>query len=309
MNISPLLSIPSAATARLIVLLLALGSLPVYGIEYNLVGNPNYVEVPGDPITSGTALFSNYILQPAGTGVFKPFLGLDANGNPLSTGMKYTEEAFNTDGHTALYMDAHRPEWNNLLRMSELATIKINNINYFGFILDANEPGNLPDPSSKRLLSIDNIRIYTSPNDTSAAGGVGPSVNTLDSLGTLRWAMNDPTKNPDGSYAIDTWVKIDAGQELTGNANGGSGQGDMVVYIPQSAFGASLATNDYVWFYNLNGVHNKVVSSDLGAQAGYEEWRAIVGPQTNVPDGGTTVVLVGSALAAIGFVSRRRRAA
>ena len=64
---------------------------------------------------------------------------------------------------------------------------------------------------------------------------------------------------------------------------------------------------DNLWFYNLNGVHY-VVDGDLAAQAGYEEWRAVTGPNT-VPDGGNTLVLFGTAIAALGFVANRRKLA
>jgi hypothetical protein len=43
--------------------------------------------------------------------------------------------------------------------------------------------------------------------------------------------------------------------------------------------------------------------------AGFEEWRAVVGPNTSTPDGGNTLVLLGSALLALGLVSRRCKVA
>src|SRR5688572_17734492 len=52
----------------------------------------------------GTAIFSDNFPQPAGTGVFEPFLPLDANGQ-TPTGTKVIEQAYNTDGFTAMYMD------------------------------------------------------------------------------------------------------------------------------------------------------------------------------------------------------------
>jgi hypothetical protein len=46
----------------------------------------------------------------------------------------------------------------------------------------------------------------------------------------------------------------------------------------------------------------------LAAQAGYEEWRGVTGPN-QVPDGGNTLVLFGTAIAALGFVAGRRKLA
>jgi hypothetical protein len=109
--------------------------------------------------------------------------------------------------------------------------------------------------------------------------------------------MNDPLKN--GSlYNVDTWIKLDANlSDQLKKANGGSGYSDMIIYVPTSAFAGALAT-DFVWFYNLNGVHY-TADADLAAEAGYEEWRAAFGPGVNVPDGGATLILLGSALTAL----------
>ena len=256
----------------------------------------------------GTAIIADHFEQPTGTGVFEPFLTLDANGQ-TSTGNKNIESAYNTDGFTAMYLDQLRPQWNERLRVSDLATLTKDGVNYFGFILDANEPG-----GDKDLVSIDNIRIYTSSTDNTA--NVGSDISKLDDLGTLRWAMNDPLVTgitpPDlNGFNVDQWVKLDASQENveqgSTQSNGGSGKGDMIVYVPQSAFGNSLGTSDFVWFYNLNGVHYSA-DKDLAAESGYEEWRAVVGPQ-QVPDGGSTLVLLGTALTALSLIASRRKLA
>ena len=168
-------------------------------------------------------------------------------------------------------------------------------MNYYGFILDANEPG-----ASKSVISVDNIRIYTSSTDNTA--NVQNNLQNLNNLGTLRWALNNPvaTFNANGvpTFDIDNWIKLDAGQEnINRPSNGGSGMADMIVYIPQAAFG-SAGANDFVWFYNLNGVHYNV-NKDLAAQAGFEEWSAVLRVGTlppTVPDRGTTAVLIGLGL-------------
>ena len=74
-----------------------------------------------------------------------------------------------------------------------------------------------------------------------------------------------------------------------------------------AAFG-NAGDNDFVWFYNLNGVHY-TADGDLAAQAGFEEWKALVGPNATVPDGGNTLVLFGTAIAALGVLARRRQLA
>lgn len=246
----------------------------------------------------GTAIVSDHWTQPAGTGVFQPFLTLDANGQ-TSTGLNTIEQGYNTDGHSALYLDQLRPEWNRRLTVGDLAQIDVNGTAYYGFILDANEPG-----GSKSLISVDNIRIYTSSSDNT--GAVQNNLSNLDSLGTLRFALNDPTKTG-SDFNIENWIKLDSAQENIGysgaNApNGGSGQSDMIVYVPVSAFG-DAADSDYLWFYNLNGVHY-TSDKDLASTAGFEEWRAVTNPQS-VPDGGATAALLG--LGVIGLAALRRK--
>jgi hypothetical protein len=61
--------------------------------------------------------------------------------------------------------------------------------------------------------------------------------------------------------------------------------------------------NDYLFFYNLNGAHFQADAGNA-AEGGYEEWRAVVRTDS-VPDGGNTLVLLGSALLALGLVGRR----
>jgi hypothetical protein len=258
---------------------------PVGSQSFNLLG-----------AFGGTAIVADYWSQPTGTGVFDPFLTLDANGQ-TSTGDNKIEQAYNADGYNQLYLDGLRPNWNTTLRVGDLASITLNQIDYFGFILDANEPG-----GAKSTISVDNIRIYTSATDNTAA--VGDNLSLLDNLGALRWAMNDPTTNPNGTFNNDTWIKLDASQEnISRGANGGSGMSDMIIYIPQVVFTGAAAT-DYVWFYNLNGVHYEI-DSDLATTAGFEEWSAVVGPQYRVPDHGDTLLLLGTALLALGICVRR----
>lgn len=126
--------------------------------------------------------------------------------------------------------------------------------------------------------------------------------------------MNDPLKSGN-LYNVDTWIKLDSAQENVDSgpnaSNGGSGKSDMIIYIPVSAF-AGASASDYLWFYNLNGVHfsadydpNNV---NLGAEAGYEEWRAVVATST-VPDGGSTLALLGGVFLVGGYLLRRTKTA
>ena len=273
-----------------------LPSIAAFANELDLSGSATSGSLTGT--VGGTAIFSEISTHTAGTGVFDPFLTINSQGNSK------TEQGYNTDGHTALYLDQQRPEWNNLLKVSQLAKIKIGNINYYAFELDANEPsGTEHDGSAKVLLSVDNIRIYTSSTDNT--GAVQSDVSKLESpspLGTLRFALNDPLKNG-SNFNITNWVKMAANTDGIADAqghNGGSGFSDLIVYIPASDF---PNLNDYLFFYNLNGAHFQADVGGDAAEGGFEEWRAVVG--VGVPDDGATAALLGLGLVGLAGIRAR----
>jgi hypothetical protein len=267
--------------------ILSLTALGTQTNEIDLSNNSDFTlkTVQGSYGFGGDGLVGNFSSQPTGTGVFDPFLTIEKSG---SGG---TESGYNTNG--VLYLDQQRPAWNTRLSLSSLATVTIGSSSYYGFELDANEPGN-----AKGLISIDNVRIYTSSPDNTSL--VQSNESNLSSLGTLRWAMNDPL-NHGSNYDVSQWINLDANQN---QGNGGSGISDMILYVPTSAF-ATAGANDYVWFYNLDGVHADA-DPDLASQAGYEEWRAVVsdGPTPQVPDGGSTLALLGLACGGLALATR-----
>jgi hypothetical protein len=234
----------------------------------------------GDSGSINGAVFAGDSQHVGGTGAFSPFLSL--HDSPI-------ERAYNA-GNGNLYMDNQRPAWNQQLHIGDLAMVDLLGTDYYLFVLDANEPGN-----DKSFISIDNIRIYTSASDTSLT--VQGDEGSINSLGTLRYSMNDPLKVSD-DYNIANWVNLDSRLDAE---PAGSGLYDMYAYIPVSAF-AGAAVTDYVWFYNLNGVHYEA-NGDLASTAGFEEWRALTGHR--VPDAGATLVLLGLSLLAIGRLRRR----
>ncbi len=231
----------------------------------------------------GDVIFSRDNYKPTGTGVFDPFLTIQSPGSHL------TEEGYNTGAGSGnnLPLDDLRNHWNKDVRVGDLATTVIKGVSYYTFELDANEPGQGTD---KKYLSIDNIRLYTSPTP-------GQTTSNPDKLGTLRYALNslnDPL-NVDGNY-----VKIDATRnDITGQVTSGSGSADLLVYIPTSYL-AGAAASDYLYFYNLNGAHF-ASDSGTGAQAGFEEWRVL----TAVPDAASTITLLGVALLTVDLLRRK----
>jgi len=265
------------------ILAVAAGLLPAsnaIGNEINLV-----TPYPGSgSFASGTspggdvAIYRTIDNQPTGTGVFDPFLSYQA---------KAVEEGFNTSqgGPGQGFLDTKRvPQWNHDLHVGDLAVVTVDGKgSYYAFELDANETGN---GNAARLLSIDDIRIYTSGSDT--ANSVGDT-GLIDNLGTLRYAQN-------ASLGVTAnWLLIDASR-AEGGSTSGSGSSDMILYVPTSLFTGADA-QDFLYFYTINGVND---SSD----AGFEEWKAYTA--TGVPDGGSTLLLLGSSLTALGFLAGRR---
>jgi len=282
------------------ILAVAAGLLPasnVFGTEINLVTGTTINGVAATTFgsfatgTSAGGQNTRYELIdtiPAGTGVFQPFLSYQRRG---------TEEGVNTSqgGSGQGFIDDKRvPQWTHDLHLNELGTITRGGVSYYAFELDANETG-VGNPN--RLLSIDDIRIYTSSSSPFNSIANDNQLHTAingDTLGTLRYAQNEPN-------GTANFVLIDASRRTEGSTSG-SGSSDMLVLVPQSLF-AGAGANDFVTFYTINGVHDE--AGDDGSDAGFEEWRALTGPAA-VPDGGSTLLLLGSALIPLGLLRARR---
>jgi hypothetical protein len=258
----------------------------------------NFTEVSPPPLTPGYtgegtingAVYRAIDTHPAGTGVFQPFLTYQNRG--IESGYN-TSEGGNGQG----FLDTKRvPQWNHDLHVSDLAPTTVpghGTTTYYAFELDANETGT---GNINRILSIDQIRIFTSPNNTAATVQENVAAIDANGLGTLRYEMNAAgTSGPN-------WVLIDASNS-EGGSTSGSGSSDLIVYVPTALF-AGAGANDFVYFYTINGVHDEAAPGSK-SDAGFEEWRALIGP-TAVPDGGSTLLLLGSALIPLGLLRARR---
>jgi len=245
--------------------------------------------VPPPPPGGAGAIYATADTLPAGTGVFDPFLTYQGSQ------AEDVERGFNTSqgGPGQGFMDDKRvDQWTHDLHVGDLAVINKGGQLYYAFELDANEVGN---GNNNKLLSIDDIRIYTSPTDTAAS--VGDDHTLVDSLGVLRYAQNATL----GSTA--NWVLIDASRSEGGHTSG-SGSSDMILYVPTSLFGGASGS-DFLYFYTVNGAHD---TPDGGtSESGYEEWRAVVNIET-VPDTGNTLALLGLGLLGLGVFAHRKTA-
>jgi hypothetical protein len=175
------------------------------------------------------AFFSTTDVQPTGTGVFDPFLTVQAS--PLEQGYNGSNNNFDTK---------RVPQWNHEIQLSDLRATNINGTQYFGFVVDINEPNG----ASKSLISLDGLRIYTSStlqtNTSTDANGLFNG-----SLGTLVYNL--------GANSVHY-----------NDQQHGSGSGDLEIFIPVSNF-ANAQSTDYVYMYQLWG------NSDLSTEGGFEE--------------------------------------
>jgi hypothetical protein len=195
------------------------------------------------------ALFQVTAIHPTGTGVIDPFLTV--HNNETEQGYNGTNDNFDTQ---------RVPQWNHEILLSDLKVTTIGGVQYFGFVVDINEPNG----GTKSLISLDALKIYTSStiqNSTSA-----DSSGTFNgSLGTLRY-------NLDASG--DNYVKYDDQQS-------GSGSGDVAIFVPVSLFAGASAT-DNVYMYQQWG---KNFNAELTTQGGFEETFIAAGaPFTPIPE-------------------------
>ena len=219
---------------------------------------------------SGTingAIFDVNRDRPTGTGVYNPFLTVQANG---------TEQGYNSS--TGNFDTKREPQWNHEIRFSDLQATTINGTQYFGFSVDVNEPnsGNLS------TISLERLQVFTSAtlqNSTST----NSNGNFNGSLGTLRYDLDAGGNN----------------SVLYNDKNSGSGSGDIDIYIPVSYF-AGTQQNDYVYMYQLWG------NADGMTQGGFEETRLIAGI-TPIPELSSFFPIIGLMAAVFATSILRRR--
>ena len=166
--------------------------------------------------SSGTingAIFETTTVRPTGTGVIRPFLRVQANGE---------EQGYNTSGRPVAFDELTDPNFTRDLSLMELAVTTINSTPYFEFLLDINEPNG----GGQNLLSLDRMQVSTSPT-------ASQTTNVIATLGTLRYDLD---------AGADNHVLMDY------DLASGSGSGDVRFFIPTAAFAAAQAT-DFLYMF------------------------------------------------------------
>lgn len=202
----------------------------------------------------GTAIFTTDFTQPTGTGVFDPFLTIQANG---------VEEGYNTSA--GVFDTKREPQWNHELTVGDLeqTRITINGADYYSFTIDINEP----NAGDKSLISLDSLKIFLSDKE-------GQKTRNVESLGTKVFDLDLPA---------DNYILYD-------DANSGSGQADIAFYIPVTAF-AGASADTYVYMYQKFGTYYSA-ESVASTQGGFEETRLAINVRP-IPEPSAVLPLIG----------------
>jgi hypothetical protein len=155
------------------------------------------------------------------------------------------QQGYNSDHRPVQFDENTSPQFTRSLTLAGVPIVDIGGVQYREFLLDINQKASQP------LLSLDELRIYI---------GNAPDLSGYNSA-THQLAGMDPVYDMDAG--ADNWIKLDA------RLNQGSGKGDMLAYIPDSAF----TGGSYLYLYSKFGVN-------YTPNAGFEEWAAGSAPLT-----------------------------
>jgi hypothetical protein len=227
--------------------------------------------------------------ESSGTGVFTPFVRIQAHGNdPLD------QEGYNTDG--TLRFDTQPPiNFSHSLLLNEIPVVKFGGISFLEFALDMGEAGN--DTSEDHFLDLTDGQFFLN-----SLGNLSPT--TFDGSGVLTGL---------GSYVY----RLDSNADnkiILGDLNSGNGRMDYLWYIPAASFVGDPNTT-FVYFY----------SSYKRAGDGFDEWGTCKDKDTGapVPCAGragvpidpppvptpepSSIILLGSGLLALARATRKKR--
>ena len=182
-----------------------------------------------------------------GTGVIDSFVRIQGAG---------IEKGYNTDGPIDPNMDTKTGLFTHSLQLLQVPKVTIGEVEYREFLLDINEILS----KTKSLISLDVLKIHieSSPNMTGYDSSPFPFSAPVYDMGT------------------GNWVKLDAALAT------GSGDGDMLAFIPESAF-TGTDPNMYVYLYSEFGTNEP-------ADGGFEEWAVAESPL--VPEPATLSMLI-----------------
>ncbi|WP_340587236.1 DUF7507 domain-containing protein, partial [Erythrobacter alti] len=223
------------------------------------LGIPDLIDLSGDSkddvdlrIDGSAAIINGAIVETgsvnAGTGNFNDFLGVQNTG---------TEFGFNTD--TPDPSNPHIKTSSNFtktIKLSEIAVITIDGVDYYQFLLDVNESNANP---TQQQISLDSFKLYTSTDAT---------ISTLAQLQAQHLAFDMDNVDP-GNAATEYDVSV----LFTDAYSSGSGRSDLSILVPVDALetqGGGPA-DTYLYLYTEFGY----AGDDYRTDATFEEWRTV----------------------------------
>jgi hypothetical protein len=229
------------------------------------------VTTAGSSGTANGAIFSFADPQPTGTGYIDPFLREQNTGGELGVNTSIKAQTVN---NTVAYDNKDPVNYTHDLAISTLLPVN----GYYKFALDANQVANA-------AISLIRFQIFVSATAFTDATALGTFIS-----GTPAFDMNG---GGTGLHRVDI------------TSNSGSGSGDMTVLVPT----AGIIGNNYL--YLVAGFGLDANNAGYDSNDGFEEWSAATGtpPPPGVPDGGSTLLLLGSAFASLGLFARGRKTA
>lgn len=157
------------------------------------------------------ATFLEGSTQPAGVGVFEPFLRLQANGS---------EQGLNTDAQPFPFDDKNSANWTHSVLLTDVGVVNYQGTNYREFGLDINQSNS----GGNALLSLTDLKLFVANS---------PSISTLAALGNPVYDLNAGK----GNNSV----------LLTGALNPGLGHSNMIALIPDSDF--ANPSGQYLYLY------------------------------------------------------------
>jgi hypothetical protein len=180
--------------------------------------------------------------EPMGSGRINAFVGIRGSGS---------QHGYNTTG----VREFDTTPDSKALLLSEIPTVAfaLGGTIYREFWLDINQN------STHNMLSLDKLKIH------------------MGSVGNLTGYLTNPAFGApiyDLDAGGDNYVKLDY------NLNPGSGKGDMLLFVPDSAF---TGAGDYIYLYSMFG-------ATINGVDGFEEWAVGIG-EPIIPEPTTMALL------------------